>query len=567
MKGVLLRIQRRMKRRTFLSPDAGTKIRTVDFRLNKETRKTRISQRTRISANYHTSSNQNTRITMIRSPPRSSPRTPYILAPRSVYAFTLLPLSRHSIKWRYSIFPDLRNYLQTSVFIRENLTFIFPCVPSVNRPTVYGLWLRNHKLGCVLETELWLELGRYVATEFGRARSLRSDLAGRTLGRYVATELWLGPYVATELWLELGRYVATERNGRSVVTSRVKISPQFSLSTIVIDPAEADAYWVASCNVEEPPPEPWVPMRPFSERVFGRPSRCTLPFLGTVTSFCHVPENVDFRLPLEGERADDPPEGFFTLYEEHLMRARLWFPIPSVIVEFLNRLEVLISQISPRGIKHLVGLLVLGYERGMELTADYLEAFLTLSRVGTDRLYGFRQRTYMEVLKGFSQGDCGWKSCFFYVRLDQASVAVECLPSFRRLWGGGVHNPIPPFPEDLFVVRNLLRGGPLFWVRNPIPPLLKDLFVVRDLLRGGPLFWSHFSPERVRAAVETHRSRFSLTIDDDMGMSFEDTPSPSVYATGQSSGRRLLDVEDDADPIIEDPVFCHGGWEGNDWMD
>ncbi|CAG7863671.1 unnamed protein product [Brassica rapa] len=84
------------------------------------------------------------------------------------------------------------------------------------------------------------------------------------------------------------------------------------------------------------------------------------------------------------------------------MRARLWFPIPSVIVEFLNRLEVSISQISSRGIKHLVGLLVLGYERGIELTAEYLEAFLTLSRVGTDRLYGFRPRTFMEVLKGFS---------------------------------------------------------------------------------------------------------------------------------------------------------------------
>ncbi|KAG5411071.1 hypothetical protein IGI04_007390 [Brassica rapa subsp. trilocularis] len=85
----------------------GTEIHTVDFRLNKETRKTLISQRTRISVNYHTSSNQNTRITTIKvrnrkeranSLPCSSPRTPYILAPRSVYAFTLLPLSRHSIK-------------------------------------------------------------------------------------------------------------------------------------------------------------------------------------------------------------------------------------------------------------------------------------------------------------------------------------------------------------------------------------------------------------------------------------------------------------------------------------
>ncbi|KAF3523744.1 hypothetical protein F2Q69_00046385 [Brassica cretica] len=53
---------------------------------------------------------------------------------------------------------------------------------------------------------------------FGRARSLCSDRAERTLGRYVATELRLelGRYVATELWLELGRYVATKRNTRSV---------------------------------------------------------------------------------------------------------------------------------------------------------------------------------------------------------------------------------------------------------------------------------------------------------------------------------------------------------------
>ncbi|CAN7042725.1 unnamed protein product, partial [Brassica rapa subsp. trilocularis] len=295
-----------------------------------------------------------------------------------------------------------------------------------------------------------------------------------------------------------------------------------------VDPTEADTYWVAICNVEEPPPEPWVPMRPFSERVVGRPSRCTLLFLGTVRSFCHVPKKVDFRLPLEGERADEPPEGFFTLYEEHLMHARLWFPIPLVIVEFLNRLEVSISHISPRGMKHLVGLLVLGYERGMELTADYLEAFLTLSRVGTDRLYGLRSRTHMEVLNGFPQGGCGWKGYFFYVRLDQVSVVVECLPSFRRLWGAGVHNPIPPFPEDLCIVQ--------------------------DLLRGGPLFWGYFSPERVRAAVEAHRSRFSSSIDNAMDASFEDTSLSVVYVTGRSSGQGSLDAEEDGEPTVEDPL-------------
>ncbi|KAG5410918.1 hypothetical protein IGI04_007237 [Brassica rapa subsp. trilocularis] len=141
----------------------GTEIRTVDFRLNKETRKTLISQRTRISVNYHTSSNQNTRITTIKirnrkeskedlipnlrmsvttrykpglescrrdsySPPCSSPRTPYILAPRSVYAFTLLPLSRHSIKM------EIFHFSRSS-----QLSSKLP----VNRAVVYGLLVKQ----------------------------------------------------------------------------------------------------------------------------------------------------------------------------------------------------------------------------------------------------------------------------------------------------------------------------------------------------------------------------------------------------------------------------------------
>uniref|UniRef100_M4FJ11 Uncharacterized protein n=1 Tax=Brassica campestris TaxID=3711 RepID=M4FJ11_BRACM len=92
-------------------------------------------------------------------------------------------------------------------------------------------------------------------------------------------------------------------------------------------------------------------------------------------------------------------------------------------------------------------------------------------------------------------------------------------------------------------------------IHNPILPFPEDLCIVRNLLLGGLLFWGHFSPERVRAAVETHRYRFRSSIDSDMGVFFEDTPSSAVYATGQSSGRRLLDAEDDEEPTVEDSAF------------
>ncbi|KAF3500827.1 hypothetical protein F2Q69_00043518 [Brassica cretica] len=128
-------------------------------------------------------------------------------------------------------------------------------------------------------------------------------------------------------------------------------------------------------EIEEiPPPELWCPIRPFAEIIAGR------------HSFCQVPTNVVFRLPS--------------------------------IVEILDRSGVSISQISPLGLKHIVGMLVLGYERGVDLTADYLES------------------------KGFATNDRGWKDYFFFVRLDEASVSEECLPVFRRSWG---------------------RRGPVFW--------------------------------------------------------------------------------------------------------
>ncbi|KAG5384083.1 hypothetical protein IGI04_035553 [Brassica rapa subsp. trilocularis] len=140
----------------------GTKIHTVDFRLNKETRKTLISQRTRISANYHTSSNQNTRITTIkykkskREQRRSYSEFAYErlqqgislareLSARFLVLATLRRLNLIESQLeitktenclncsKYSIFPDLHNYPQNFRIYPRKLD-IYPSLWTKRKP-------------------------------------------------------------------------------------------------------------------------------------------------------------------------------------------------------------------------------------------------------------------------------------------------------------------------------------------------------------------------------------------------------------------------------------------------
>ncbi|KAG5378228.1 hypothetical protein IGI04_026070, partial [Brassica rapa subsp. trilocularis] len=114
-------------------------------------------------------------------------------------------------------FPIFTIIFKTSVFIRGNLTFILPCGPSVNRAVVYGLLVKKSQdvPRVVFDENAWTGVipmfgrARLLRSDrnLARARSLRSDRASVSLGRYVA-------------WLRLSRYVATERPSRSVADAR-----------------------------------------------------------------------------------------------------------------------------------------------------------------------------------------------------------------------------------------------------------------------------------------------------------------------------------------------------------
>ncbi|KAG7583626.1 hypothetical protein ISN44_As08g031410 [Arabidopsis suecica] len=181
-------------------------------------------------------------------------------------------------------------------------------------------------------------------------------------------------------------------------------------------------------------------------------------------------EGVTLRLPTPNERADDPPEGFFTLYEGFFYFCFLWFPILRPIIEYLWSYKLALAQITTRGLRHLIGILVRGIETYNNVGLDHLRNLLEIRRVpgcAMERYY-ISPSPRRRVIGGFPSKDEKYTDHFFFVALDEDCVPEGCLEKMIGKWRKIDRGPsfLDRIPEDLFSVREELAARKCHWIKH-----------------------------------------------------------------------------------------------------
>ncbi|XP_024016337.1 uncharacterized protein At3g60930, chloroplastic-like [Eutrema salsugineum] len=142
-------------------------------------------------------------------------------------------------------------------------------------------------------------------------------------------------------------------------------------------------------------------------------------------------EAVEFVLTEKNDRADKPPENHFTLFEAFFELCFLWFPIPGVILEYLWKHEISIEQIKPRGLRHMIDILVRSFECGLDIELNHLLNLLEIRKAPKGDRFYISNKSNRRIIGGFPSKDHSEHSS---LNSDDLFVVRDYLAARRVNW-------------------------------------------------------------------------------------------------------------------------------------
>ncbi|XP_024004881.1 uncharacterized protein At3g60930, chloroplastic-like [Eutrema salsugineum] len=193
---------------------------------------------------------------------------------------------------------------------------------------------------------------------------------------------------------------------------------------------------------------------------------CSLESLEALRHRFGISEAVEFVVPEKSDRVDNPPENHFTLYEAFFELCFLWFPIPGVILKYLWKHGISIGQIMPRGLRHMIGILVRSFECGVNIELNYLLNLLEVRKAPKGNRFYISNKAKRRIIDGFPSKDQFWTERFFYVLVNEASVGENYVQRTKTAWG-----PLGSRPEALPRLGTIFEKGRGARKRRPLDEL------------------------------------------------------------------------------------------------
>ncbi|KFK23119.1 hypothetical protein AALP_AAs39862U000100, partial [Arabis alpina] len=184
---------------------------------------------------------------------------------------------------------------------------------------------------------------------------------------------------------------------------------------------------------------------------------------------CRISEDIVLVAPTPADRADAPPAGYMTLFENYFDQCLLWFPLPRFLMRYLAVHGVCLAQINPRGIRHLLGIYVLSRECGVDISTENL-SFLTDFRtrgLSEELKHSVTNLSGMALIAGFPSKDDHFEYHFFFAEISERIVVAECIDLVKTRWERRGKPTMPKVSKEfLAAMHKELSSGNGNWRRS-----------------------------------------------------------------------------------------------------
>ncbi|KAG7533107.1 hypothetical protein ISN45_Aa08g007410 [Arabidopsis thaliana x Arabidopsis arenosa] len=192
-------------------------------------------------------------------------------------------------------------------------------------------------------------------------------------------------------------------------------------------------------------------------------SQSTVDSLNDLRRLCHIPPEVEMVVPKPYESPESGREGYCCAYEIYFKGCGLFFPLPEILLVYLNHLRIAFSQMSPNMLRYLMCTFTVAAEAGYLLGLSELLEFFQARESRTSGYYALYPIAYRNLIDGLPLKDNAWRKFWFFFRIDNFSVQSSSeLLRFR--WSSNLGPQIRPVPSvDFLNFYKAVLERPVNW--------------------------------------------------------------------------------------------------------